>query len=816
MKNLLDDSMLDGSHAARITFRPEREAEPAALGDVPALRDLIADLCQVWGGANTPIVPVTADGTIHSAYARVLPGSQIDGLAGMDYLGLLREPLPKVKLVHERSGFGKQLAVALLKFRKQKKYAVLEIPELANDDPWRDIYAANLGLLPEVPSREILEHGHLVPDLRFDDFVRIKRPVILGSLEDLMDRLDERLSPRRLSMNGLAYGGVTHNGIRSEFHAIPQREFARMDAGPNIVVVCTPGSVEDIALLWNLRAAHGDTRPAPIGIPADTVSADKIRQLARHPHISHHGWGANVVYVTSASLSIDSLKNHIGKTDDRLYEFANQQDLLNLGYAAGWTRDEVLTWADGKTSYVPLHPDSHTSILNRRGFSDFTRVVADINLLSSPFPMGDDVRLDTFGSSFFAGAAHHDASLKRRSEASTLQWPSRMLMAKAVAGRRGLDLSESPPGIAARVALKGLSDLWEIGNLAHAPLLTLLEKMAARNGLSWYKRQRRSEPSDDELQRATAKTADDLPEMAFGQFKTALGNNEPATKYWLLWAERAGLIVKGFSLNCMICGAKQWTPVAAFSPPIVCRGCAQPLEEPFGDRHTATFMYRLSERLRRVYEHDAIGHLLVIRYFNSLMGAGSNSDLVGMHPGLDVRKHGSATTEGESDVLILLRSGDFVPVEVKRSYGSMTPLEVGKLDHLVALLRAPWSVLAVCQYGKDAPPEYLAYEQRGANEPPHRLVLSYDTLLDPRAVWGLGADPFAWSPLTAHQISDREKDFVNRLAQQAKDGDKDWMEWQLLRSAEDRVDALKEPGVTESTLTPAPDHKGAGAPSGAH
>ena len=51
------------------------------------------------------------------------------------------------------------------------------------------------------------------------------------------------------------------------------------------------------------------------------------------------------------------------------------------------------------------------------------------------------------------------------------------------------------------------------------------------------------------------------------------------------------------------------------------------MDTPFGDRPLINFKYRLSERLRRVYEHDAVGHLLTMRYFKSIFGSASGSRL---------------------------------------------------------------------------------------------------------------------------------------------------------------------------------------------
>ncbi|TFC16834.1 hypothetical protein E3O19_06815 [Cryobacterium algoritolerans] len=277
-------------------------------------------------------------------------------------------------------------------------------------------------------------------------------------------------------------------------------------------------------------------------------------------------------------------------------------------------------------------------------------------------------------------------------------------------------------------------------------MLEFLEEMAAHTGISFYKRRQQQQGQTIEPSEVVARTIDDLPEKSMNDFKRVLGNNQDAAKSWLLWAERRGLIVKGFPLLCEKCGSKQWIPVAAFAPPIICRGCAAGMETPFGDRPTAEFKYRLSERTRRVYEHDAMGYLMAMRFFHFIFGGSFGSELVGFHPGIEVRLKGNADAEGEADVLMLLTGGDLIPMEVKHSFTGMTDEEVEKLDRLATRLRSPWSALIVSKYGKDATADFVARENRSLDSDQFRLILTYDLLLSERPFWSLGGDPFLWAP----------------------------------------------------------------------
>jgi hypothetical protein len=75
----------------------------------------------------------------------------------------------------------------------------------------------------------------------------------------------------------------------------------------------------------------------------------------------------------------------------------------------------------------------------------------------------------------------------------------------------------------------------------------------------------------------------------------------------------------------------------------------------------------------------------------------------------------------------------------------------------------------------------LARESRGLDAEHFRLILSYDALLDPLAIWSLGNDPFAWTPLTAEEIAARETRFVKQLQSRAESGPYDWHADTMLR-----------------------------------
>ncbi|MCD4849665.1 hypothetical protein LN996_02445 [Arthrobacter sp. AK01] len=784
MTLFLDNERLNGPHVARISARPRRVALPLAVGGPRSLEDAVELECQLWGGAANIILPITSSGHIPDLYRRILPGSQIDDVHGSGYDPEMALN-DKINLTETRSVDRAQLAAGLLPFRATKNKVTHEVVTLDTEDPWHGIYLTCLGKLPEKVDPNIVQAGQWLPDIDFSDFVDIRRVTATGSLSDLRARLwpeEHVLTPRQLSMHNLSYAATASTSIRLDRPVLPQPWFARYDAGPNILVVCSPGSLEDLALLWNLRAAHGDFYATPIGIPHAEFSADALTRLTSSPGIALNGMAATVLYVTSCSVTTDELSEAL--TGLRHVSVRPPEEMLMFGSVLGLSRDEVLIWKEGQAAYMSLDSARHQEVLHQRNINRLLVMQYDISVEDAPLPFSDDYRVDHYNGAFYNGAHTRWSSLSHGDKISTIEWPSRELVASSLASIRNLKLRESAPGIAARIMVEMLGGLSDASLLCHAPLLELLESMAARQGFNWYKERLRQAGIQANPGESVGSSIDELPEKSFHDFKRALSNSEVATKYWLAWAERSSVVIKGFPLQCPKCGAKQWIPIGNFKPPVTCRGCAKAIEFPFGDRHTIDFKYRLSEQARRVYEVDAMGHILVARFFEMLFGRATQSDLIGMHPGMSVFPADGNREIGEADLLMLTRRGEFIPIEVKRTASGLTEREVSKLDILASALESSWSGVAACQYSQDTGDLMDSLVVRNADGTHRRVALTYDLMLDPQPTWALGGDPFALTTLTAEEIAARDKKFVAFLTTRAKESDTDWLAYSMLRRRE--------------------------------
>lgn len=296
MTVFLDDERLNGPHVARLSARPQRVALPISANGPKSFEDIIQLECQIWGGAANVILPVTEDGSIPEMYRAILPGSQIDAVKGLGYDPEMSMS-DAVDLNYSRETDRDQLAVGLLPYKPTQKQPLVEVANLSKNDPWYEIYLVCLGKLPERIDSDIVRAGSWRQDISFSDFVEIRNMPLTGSLEDLLSRMNPMTrtnTPRRLSMVQLSYAATASTAIRSGHPVLPERWYNRYDAGPNILVVCSPGSLDDLALLWNLRSAHGDFYAVPIGIPYAKFSTEAVQKIKSDPGLLAMGYRPTV------------------------------------------------------------------------------------------------------------------------------------------------------------------------------------------------------------------------------------------------------------------------------------------------------------------------------------------------------------------------------------------------------------------------------------------------------------------------------------------------------------------------------------------
>jgi hypothetical protein len=791
LRLLLDRTVLEGQHETATRLRPERAARPVATGDVPGVLAEIAHLCQTWGGAGQPLLPVTGD-RIPAKYEELLKVEQIDTVGGLQDLAPV---LPRrVRLAS--SADHPVLAVAT--HEPRDSWRPVQVVRLPEDDPWLAVYAAVLGVWPEAPDPALLDWAGLRTDVRFEDVLPVKSVHVDGSLPDLLARLDdaETLTPRAVSTMWLAAGqrpDTSYLGVTSD--PLPRPWQARRAAGPNIVVVVSPGSVDDITLLWNLRAAHGDRHALPVGIPVDELTPDALRALTGRA--VPFGFGGGKVHLISTTVQADRLRTTASAVPSVVV--VAHEDLLTFGPAPARARSHLATWSGGRTRLAATSDADRDLLRAARGAHRQVRLVLDVTVVGSLLPADPTMRGRDFHERYQSGAAQVEVHADQQ-DTVAVSWPSSWTCLAAVARTRGLEVRESEAGLAAVTLLRAIGSIEQARWLAHQPLLSLLHRMAEASGMSWWKVRWTAAHSDllaagadpDALRRVAEEHGRDQPAVAppgegravpFQEFVSAVGS-ELAARNWVAWAERRHLLVRGADVDCPECRSRSWLPFAALPPPVVCPGCGRRIEQPHGPRDIR-FSYRLGEPLRRALDTDSLGHVLALRWIVDLF---SRRGLVGAHPGVTFRDPAAGRDVGEADVLLLFADGSLVPVEVKRRAAGADSRAFALMDILADAVDAPYDLLAVTEPARLCPS--LAPDELHPPARP-RLLLTLDQLLDPWPRWTLAADPFAWAPLDASQEQDRKDRFRRALHEHDPDDPVDFVEVDLLAEDPDPEPAFE-------------------------
>ncbi|WP_344087204.1 hypothetical protein [Luedemannella helvata] len=666
------------------------------------------------------------------------------------------------------------MALLLANTGRRAELRGTRVAALKATDPWRGIYAAVLGYLPEKPDPLLLDQAMARNDLTFEEIIPLERGSVAGSLEDLISRLNSRdcFHPRQFSNIYLAYGQSPDTGFINTSDILPAPRKIRRAAGPNIVVIVAPGSVEDIVLLWNLRVVHGDTDVLPIGLPAQQADAAAIKTI--NEWTVKFGISGGSLYLTTVSASHDLL-HELSSACPRA-QAVPYEALLDLGFAPGRPRSHVSSFRDGFARLDPFSERDREILAPTLQAFRGPKMILDIEVDGYPLPRVSTMRGGIVGPRFRAGAAQVNvAGLRDTSRNKTLEvgFPSTWTSLAASARARGLRVEASEPGIAATTLIEAIGGIYEIRYLLHPPLIKLLYELAERSGMTWWKQRwththkilidAGTDPAV--LDRAVTVLGRDDPAVApagegralkFSRFLQVLGNKVAAQR-WMAWAESRHLIVRGTDITCPSCRAKSWLPMASLTPPVGCSGCGRGIDQPY-ESDRLEFSYRIGEPLRRVLETDSLGHLFALRWLTVLFEF-PRGRLIGAHPGVNfVASDGK--TVGEADVLLLFPDGSMVPVEVKRRHAGIDANAMELLDKLSDALGSPYDIIAVTEPARVCD-GLNGFSACLPSRP--RLALTDDQLMNPRPIWALTSNPFAWNPITEQQEQQVRDAFISDL-----------------------------------------------------
>ena len=746
---LLTDEPLDGDAVVHRQLRPAGCAVPIDRADLTSAARAVVDLCSSWGGSAMPLIPVTPGSPIDSRWHRMLLQSNIDGVAKTDLID-----------DHERSRFSdiqggdfRQLLLRILVDLDDPKPTVQTCRGVPVDHDWYLAYLSMFGDLPVHPN-SMNTWNELPRDLTYQDVVTIKS--VEGELGALglasLIRASSAVSAVDLTRSKLSVGlsAATNRGLLPEgsrFEWDDDRTSRRY--GPNVIVVYRPGSVEDLALIWNVRARFAHPHGLPLAIPmTDTIDEDIA--TFRRAGVEHHFGGGHHVALTS--FSVDA-------TDLEAVARRSRLDVVDpwklLGPVGGYCvpSSETTHFTAGSATIPDFtSTDVEALGLSLLGSRQGSWMRLKTTVADDPLPLSATMRRPHYYGelNYLDGPITSGGHLNQTTH---ITQPSAREVLAALAADASLVATESAPGRAAEYLIRAAAP--DLSMLAAPGVVAAINELTRGRHVSLVKRRLNQFLDQDDLEESTdryqallqrldeAVGAPDAAEagcLTFNQLKVLLRMSLPAAQRWLQWATASGLVLRGVEANCDRCGHRQWRPFVEIVPTLICHGCGEPIRNAYGFSHIE-YRYRASESLLRAMSHDVLPSVLAIRYIAAVMG-GRGGMVFGAYPGVEFRRDAASRVEAEVDVLAVLRTGGLIIGECKANARGLTSAELDKLWKAADQVGARATFAATLDAAQACGP--LWREQAAPNGRPHFALTAehlFDLQMDRFASQG---DLFEW------------------------------------------------------------------------
>jgi hypothetical protein len=770
---LLDDAKLSGMAAIRRELAPRNSALLIDGRDMSDAQAAIGSACQSWGGGAFPLLPIERVSTDLSNLVPPWDGfiSRLDP-DWLDRRGLPAPSFPAgIASLESEAGVAQPLLpVVFAQEHAPQDWTPVELWDLSPDDPWFVSYLGCLGWLPETPSAELLKAARYREDLRFEDVIKTRRDAVSApSTADLMDRLQlsNHMNPVQLSLIMLDRFPVQTSVPISQVPSLfPEAGEDAQFYGHSLVVVYRPGSVQDMCLLWNLRAAFGQPPDLPVALPAIDGLTDLIGELQQG--IPGQVLPRRRLALTSLSISSDALSEMTGNE----FVVIPADELLRKWKRPARLSTDVAMFESGRAQVAAWAQADRQRVGGHRAPNFGGGLVAHLEVQPQPLPQLLK-RTWPFNAPFSPGFRHGgwEEPADSETELLSMAWPSGWKLLQWTLEKQGLTARPSRPGRAAVALLRRLGSVGAMNALLLPDLISRLERLSERKGISWFRQRYRDlrtdvlagTGNDDIIERLESGLRslniqageDDANEVTESELAGHLPERA-LRRRWLEWAEDGGLLIRGVQLRCESCGDRYWRPLADALPPVTCRGCGESIARPFPAGHLE-FRYRASEALAQAVSFDAISHLLTMRWFHDYFRAhsGDASELYGMYPGVELLRDGEGVFE--VDLLLLMADGALVPGECKRNAGGLSEKSLEKLDVCRQAVGGPWSFVATADPASSCGAPWQAAQRRLP------FALTAEHLFDQSVVRAMGVDPFTWRQVGDEEWLRRSTAFKGRL-----------------------------------------------------
>ena len=679
---LLTDDHFSGDYSIERQLRPRVAAHAVRSGDVDDAAVVVQALCETWSGGSMPLLPVMPDSDLDDRWYRLLLRSSVDGIEG--------RKLISDDVVNAHSDMYATATQDLIRqlVELEHRPVVQTCRGIAIDDPWLIAYLSVFGDFADKADKDRNRRNYLRDDLKISDLVEIRDFEVAPSAQGLLDSLHDnrRQSAVELTRERLTAGrqGGFNRGLPGSSRFSWGANADAVKYGPNILVVYEPGSIEDLALIWNLRARFLHPRKLPLAIPlTDSIHEDidvfSFGSGSRH----HFGFGHDVA-ITSFSVGKERLKKIADGSD---FDVVDPWNVLGEVHGYFVASTETVQFTDSVATIAEFSPAEQASLgQSFLGSSNATWLTLTTTLDKMPLPVSATMRRTKYRDcGYLRGYMSHVGKL---TDFTRIFHPSGKEVLDALANDRGLVIRPSAPGKAAEQVMTATDG--QLSMLLSSGISEVLSALTRRGHASLVKRRLNQFLEGSEVIEGSDKYATladrlddalgqpDLEEIGYmklDRIRTTCGLSAKATNKWVEWAVDHRILLRGVEARCRVCGHAQWRPLADTLPQLNCHGCGRVINNPFGQQKI-DYQYRASETLLRAMNYDVLPCILAIRHLSKVL---DRSSVFGAYPGVEILEPGSNDPLAEIDVLLVLTDGTWIIGECKTNARGLAQSDLTKL-----------------------------------------------------------------------------------------------------------------------------------------
>lgn len=721
---LTPDRIIEGPTRVTLTVRPERVAFLVHQTDANIALAAVESACLTWGGLHQFLIPCNPGGRPDPVWASILEKHDPDvllDLVGVEdgYRNEQTERWNRQVERWERPTETMQIvgAVVWAALRRWKRLRSANSRRVAiNLHPLADQELAlplafRLGHLDPRPmdTEQVIERSYRSGKMQSFIDLRQVAPGSLGDDELRRLSLDVPIDVIRNFDPTVASGvtdyftlpGLTNIGLPSQEPPYwmggenPEHEQRIEELYRRIVVVGSPGSVEDLCLAWNLRAQRSAPQFFPQWIRPEWIREHDALQsmyfaLQWEPNLLGETRRTAPLHLVSATLSSEELRAvapELGVPVE-VHDRSVLGHFFTTGFRVGLNQTSVANFVHGTADVAT---PNYTEIGDWEYWERIgcTGEVAGygpprigehyIRWFGLPF-----VRIANDGYTGFINVPHM-APGSLWSYSTSRGWD----IVASIAEEAGYSARMPEKAQHAIAVLKLLDGEVGLRLLASSRVYGLLEQMAesvkrrqaiqqgVRRGLERLDMATVLQQHGDAIVSAiwsnvVEGSQFDRQHYTLGKVKDALGDDvtQVQCKQLVEWLVERRILFQGYEVSCSNCGIGRWYSVNRLSDTQFCEGCGHSSRKPIST-DVLPWRYRINETVAQAVDQGVLPHLLAV-FRMSDWHRDQRAPLYGYLPGLQLSPlEPGGPPEIEID-LFAIKGGRIIIGECKRGGDRIT------------------------------------------------------------------------------------------------------------------------------------------------